>query len=354
MGAVALQAFQFAPVFLHVVTLLSKLLTLNLMCPVESPDTNTNRQFRIRVEGEAIRLDLALLAYLQKIEPTFSRSKLKAWFQQGYILYRNVTASASDIFSAGEYEITLTHCELTPPVAAQSQTGSFLPIIYEDEDLFVLHKTSGIPSVPHTPLETQTAVGSALAHFPELSQVGQKGLEPGLLHRLDTETSGLLVFAKHTREYDRLRDVWKKRSIKKIYRAIVHLSSPMKKIPFTLDAPLGHSLKSKKKMIALSHQSHHKIRGKPLSAITHLLSAQTLREQPGRVSLADVEVEIETGVMHQIRCHLSSQGWPILGDRVYQGPPSDRLWLHAWKLEFPLESSQTLSLEAKLPDHWPR
>src|SRR5690606_29289920 len=86
--------------------------------------------------------------------------------------------------------------------ALPSPEGSFITVIYEDEDLLVLNKPSGIPSVPHSAVETKTAVGSALAHYPRLAGVGTRPLEPGLLHRLDTGTSGCLAFAKNAAAFD--------------------------------------------------------------------------------------------------------------------------------------------------------
>ena len=88
------------------------------------------------------------------------------------------------------------------------------------------------------------------------------------------------------------------------------------------------------------------IRGRPLEARTEILE---VRRASRTQELYDLTVRIETGVMHQIRCHLASQGWPIQGDPIYRGAPSSRLWLHAWRLEIP----PLLSLEAALPDLWP-
>src|ERR671925_567284 len=88
--------------------------------------------------------------------------------------------------------------------ALLSKRGPFLPMIYEDETLLVIHKASGVPSVPHDEDETETAVGAALAHTSALIGIGNRPLEPGLLHRLDTGTSGLLVFAKSQAEFTRL------------------------------------------------------------------------------------------------------------------------------------------------------
>lgn len=238
--------------------------------------------------------------------------------------------------------------------AAPSPQGCFLPVLYEDEDILILHKHSGVPSVPHSSTETNTAVNAALAHFPNLSQVGDNPLEAGALHRLDTGTSGILVFAKKQEEFIRLREAWKKRKVKKIYRALVDLRSPPPpKIPYRIDFPLAHDAKSSKRMIALVPNKpihSNRIRGNPRPAVTWIR----------KVSGSDFEIEIETGVLHQIRCHLAALGWPIWGDPLYfkakdeKIPPfrQDRLWLHAWRLQLPLKNAVSLTIESDLPEGW--
>lgn len=239
----------------------------------------------------------------------------------------------------------------------KSLQGSFLKVVYEDEDLLVLDKGSGIPSLPHSAQETETAVGSALAHWPALEGVGNKSLEPGLVHRLDTGTSGLLVFAKTQTEWERLRGLWRNREVQKIYRARVSLLEPLpslKTLPWVIQSPLAHSAKSSKRMLALPKgQTEFRksaIRGKPLPALTLVLEARPfIPENPTATKQqAELTIEIKTGVMHQIRCHLASQGWPILGDPIYYSlnktEPSSRLWLHAWKLSFRRQDGTCLNL----------
>ena len=237
----------------------------------------------------------------------------------------------------------------------------FLPVVYEDEEILVLHKHSGVPSAPLQASESHTAVGSALAHFPALQDVsGRRPLEPGLIHRLDTGTSGLLVFAKTIQELERLIEVWKARRVKKTYRARVTKRTRSNELPGDPRAPvtwsqgLAHSAKSSKRMLVLDPSvrptRNSEIRGKPLPAITHL---RQVRPDPSNSSPSssgwDFELEIETGVMHQIRAHLAHAGFPIQGDSIYGGIESSRLWLHAWRLELPLCSGVKLVLEAALP-----
>lgn len=241
--------------------------------------------------------------------------------------------------------------------------GLSLPVAYEDEELLILNKRSGFPSVPLKPDERGTAVEAALSHYPGLQGVGDRTLEPGLLHRLDTGTSGLLAFAKTQAEFERLKRLWRsQRQVRKLYRALVIPTEGSKPEPHTIEFPIAHSAKSKKRMLVLMANKYRAIRGKPQPAVTHILNASPV---PGQPHLLDLTVEIETGVMHQIRAHLSAIGAPILGDATYGKKAfevlneelielgSQRLWLHAWRLEIPRKNGEVLRVEAPLPEGWP-
>lgn len=278
--------------------------------------------------------------------------------------------------------------------AKPAPEGCFLPIVYQDADLLVLNKASGTPSLPLHPDETHTAVNAALAHCPDLSQLGslaKSPLEPGLVHRLDTGTSGLLIFARTAPEYERMRKVFRGTAqvtgvahrkqgdwgrspmLRKIYRCLSVSQEERSELPAAqvIAVPLGHDKKSKKKMRRVYNSAQEsKIRGTPLPAITYLHRALRVEQaemqeaQPSLLGLVDLEVEIKTGVMHQIRCHLAGLGYPILGDPIYKskpgkpsnldfGPFQKRLWLHAWRLEIPLKDGKVLKLETELPAGWP-
>lgn len=220
--------------------------------------------------------------------------------------------------------------------------------IFEDDALLVLNKPSGLPSarLPRSPQDQITAVDQAIQHFPAIREVGFGTHEAGLLHRLDTGTSGLLVFAKTQSAFERFRKLWTQQQIRKIYRALtLPLDNPLdlSSIPMEISWPLAHHPKSEKKMICIPpHKEHFKYRGKLLPAETRIVDIRSNR-------YVDFTIEIKTGVMHQIRCHLAEVGYPILGDSIYGGAPAPRLGLHAWKLEIP---SLDLSWEAPLPEDW--
>ncbi|MGZ3697496.1 MAG: RluA family pseudouridine synthase [Bdellovibrionota bacterium] len=210
-------------------------------------------------------------------------------------------------------------------------------ILYEDERILALNKPSGMHSVPHSLEESGTAVHAALKHCPALQGIGARELEPGLLHRLDAGTSGVLLFAKTQAEFDRLRALWKSPSVTKTYRAIVSGDAPLGEYRLTL----AHSAKSSKRML-VEPKHQNLIRGNLLPTLTRITA----------VSGHDVTLEIETGVMHQIRASLAHLGAPILGDEIYRGEAASRLMLHAWKLLLTCASGEPLTIEAPLPHEW--
>jgi 23S rRNA-/tRNA-specific pseudouridylate synthase len=194
--------------------------------------------------------------------------------------------------------------------------------------------------------------------FPAGEGLGRGGLESGILHRLDTGTSGCLVFAKTQIAFERIHAAWKTHEVLKIYRALSRPAldtPPTLPLPEPIDLAIGHDIKSKRRMRVISaewspHQLKTRIRGKPLPALTRVLEHRTLKQ-----GVHELTVAIDTGVMHQIRVHLAHFGLPLLGDPVYGGSPSRRLGLHAWKVRLPSLSSTGLPLDitAPLPEFWP-
>jgi len=302
------------------------------------------------------RADQGVLQELKNRFSSLSRARIKTWFQEKRVFLGSRPLQASTLLPAGRHELQIQGIseedisqDPTQLPAQPSSQGCFLPIIYESESLLVLNKAAGIPSVPHSPQETETAVGAALAHHPALASIGTRSLEPAILHRLDTGTSGLLAFAQTQDEYLRLRKLWSSGEVKKTYRAQVaptSETSELPSLPSELRISMAHDARSSKRMIALTEGKKQHFRGNPLSTITRILSATFLNNH------YDLEIEIQTGVMHQIRCTVASLGFPILGDLIYRGQPSSRLWLHAWKLEIPTREGGRLKLEAPLPPDW--
>jgi 23S rRNA-/tRNA-specific pseudouridylate synthase len=206
--------------------------------------------------------------------------------------------------------------------------------IFEDDSILAVDKPSGMPS--HSQNETQQSCESEL-----------KKQRPGesfyLVHRLDTGTSGVLVFAKNEQIFNEMRELFKLKKIQKHYLAWSEKTEErVKKLasityPRTIDWPLAHHAKSKKRMIVVPHGRERTMRGKPIPALSILHSATD--DSFEKLQAIRFEIEIVTGVMHQIRVHLAALGFPLIGDLIYEKAEraeKPRLGLHAQKISFQL------------------
>ncbi len=218
-------------------------------------------------------------------------------------------------------------------------------LLRESDDYLAVYKPEGLSSSPVARGDTDTATEQAFALRPELRYAGPKPLEGGLLHRLDRETSGVLLFAKHPRAFEWGREIWKTERVEKIYRAWV---TPVwtEPTPVVHEPALSHSRKSSKRMLVVSPKTERSLRGKPLPTWTCIQNART------QGSHSELTIQIRTGVLHQIRCTLASLGHPIVGDPVYRGEAAVRLWLHAWKIRIPSPDGALFEAEAPLPEGW--
>jgi len=202
-----------------------------------------------------------------------------------------------------------------------------LDIVFEDESLAVADKPAGMPCHPLDPEETGTLMNGALARWPRMAEVGTRPLELGLIHRLDTKTSGLVLLAKTEAARKFLTGEIKARKIRKFYRAVVR--GKVKENSGEISIPLGHHPKDQRKMAAAL--PGQRLRGKPREAITRF---KVLERGPDRTLL---ELELVTGVTHQLRVHLASRGHPVVGDDLYgpdPDPASERYLLQSWRMAF--------------------
>jgi 23S rRNA pseudouridine1911/1915/1917 synthase len=195
-----------------------------------------------------------------------------------------------------------------------------LKIAHEDAHLIAVSKISGISSVPLQPDETGTLANGVVARFPECAVVGRSPGDGGLMHRLDRETSGLLLAARSQRVHEQLWASQQKKRVEKEYLALVPISkSPL---PSSIEAPLAHSDAASVKVVPAEE-------GHPCTTRVRYLSAH------GSWQL--VQARIHLGFRHQVRAHLASAGFPIAGDLLYgAGSPQglERLFLHASGISF--------------------
>ncbi|MDO8495586.1 MAG: RluA family pseudouridine synthase [bacterium] len=217
-----------------------------------------------------------------------------------------------------------------------------LNIVYEDNDILVLNKPAGISVHKTHPLDPhQTLADLVVEKYPKIKDVGEDPLRPGLVHRLDKDTSGLIIIAKNQPAFSYFKGLFQNRTIKKTYLALVH--GQLKEKSGTIDAPLGK----------LGTKQTTQIKGKrDLQERNAVTNYEVIQEFP-HFSL--LQVSPLTGRTHQIRVHLKSIGHSIVCDPLYGGknlvcpPELGRLFLHAQKLEFNAPSGQSMVLEADPP-----
>jgi len=220
-----------------------------------------------------------------------------------------------------------------------------IPILYEDSMVLALNKPAGIATHGFSGRDTETLANFLLATRPDLVNIGKSRWEPGLVHRLDRETSGLVIVAKTQAAFDRLRLEFRRRRIKKQYLALVWGKTAAERL---IDVPLAHDPREPGRMrpvVTLSRAKKQRL----WRAVTRF---RRIGEAHG---LSLVEVEMTTGVTHQIRVHLAAIGHAIVADSLYGASPTEtfglkRHFLHASSLEFfHPGDNRIVKLRAELP-----
>jgi len=276
-----------------------------------------------------LRLDQALAQLL----PQYSRARLTAWVKEGRVTVDGRSLAPRDKLHGGE-QITVAPA-LSPEETAFRPENIPLQIVHEDDTLIVINKPAGLVVHPGSGNWQGTLLNALLAHAPQLATVPRAGI----VHRLDKDTSGLLVIAKTlTAQTDLVRQL-QARTVSREYRAVVH---GIVKRAGRIDGAIGRDPRSRIRMAVVRT-------GKP--AVTHY----SIMEHLQRATV--LACKLETGRTHQIRVHLQKLGYPIWGDPVYglRNPPKtphiDRQALHAEKLalQHP-DSGETMQWHAPLPD----
>ena len=235
-------------------------------------------------------------------EGELSRTRVKALIQDGQLTCNGETLTdpSASVKSAAIYQLTLP-----PPQDPTPQAEDIpLSIYFEDEHLIVLEKPAGMVVHPAPGSYDGTLVNALLHHCGDsLSGIGGVA-RPGIVHRLDKDTSGVMMAAKTEKAHQKLSKLFAKHHLTRRYHALVWGLPPLRE--GTIDAPIGRSRHDRKKMTVMEN-------GK--EAITHY---QTLRDLPPFSAL--IECTLERGRTHQIRVHLSEMGYGIIGDHVYGNP----------------------------------
>ncbi len=280
--------------------------------------------------GGGVRLDVFLAA-----RSGHSRSQIQDWIRQGRVHLDGRPAKASEKLREGQ-QILIERPPLAPAIP-QPEEGLPLEIVYEDPHLLVVNKSRGVTIHPGSGAHSGTLVNALLAHCSDLS--GIRGVErPGIVHRLDKDTSGLIVVAKDDRAHVGLSVQFAERSILKIYQALVHGVPPPRG---TIEEPIARHRIHRQRMAVRSSGRSSRTDYEVLEAFGHDYSL--------------LELHLHTGRTHQIRVHMTWLGFPLVGDPVYGRRPNP--WdlhgqaLHCRRLGFfhPV-LNRPMEFEAPMPE----
>ncbi len=285
------------------------------------------------LEADKRRLDHFLVEYYGGLSATQapSRSRLSAAVRRGEIRLNGLPAKPGTILSAGD-KISLPDIEFFRPQALRPSAKRSLNIIYEDENIIVLNKPAGLSVHPveNKPNERETLAHLLLSHDSSLTEVGEDALRPGIVHRLDADTSGVMLVARNQKSFLTLKKMFAERKVRKNYLALVygHLPTTEGEINFSLArSPRGDRQKALKSEL----EAH----------VGTVRAARTLYHLKQRFAAYDlVQVQPLTGRTHQIRVHLAALGCPIVGDKLYRRRGlkkiSIRQFLHAQSIDLEL------------------
>ncbi|MEX0621529.1 MAG: RluA family pseudouridine synthase [Candidatus Woykebacteria bacterium] len=285
------------------------------------------QQFTVRVKPKEARVD----KYLARVSKSLSRSQAKKLIKKNLVWVNERKIDPDYEIRKGDkikFEIPLpTPSEIIPQNIP-------LDVVYEDEDVLVIDKEAGMVVHPTVGHPKDTLVNALLFYLKNSLGESEKSFRPGIVHRLDKGTSGLMVLAKNEVALANLKKQFKDRKVGKKYLALV--AGKVEPSIGIIKKPIGrHPVKRQKFTVAQQGREA-------------LTTYKVLENIGNKFSL--VEVEPKTGRTHQIRVHLSSIGYPIVGDKLYGGKPAPRIFLHAAFLEFSHpKHKKKLKFESELP-----
>ncbi len=313
------------------------------------------RTFSAAPEAAGKRLD----AYLAQAIPDISRARVQLLIESGQVRVDGKDAKAKQKLAGGE-SIEIEGEPQPPPLHAVAEDIP-LDILYEDQYLAVVNKPAGMmvhagSGATDDERNRGTLVNALLFHLGKLSEVGGE-LRPGIVHRLDKQTSGIILVAKDDSTHRKLGAMFSERRVEKTYISLVH--GHLAKDHVTVNLPIARDLIRRTRMTTRRAASDPGAR----SAVSHVSVVKRLKTPYGAFTL--VEVKIETGRTHQIRVHMQSLGHPVVGDYLYGAPHRiltappvkgddglelERNFLHAAHLVFVHpKTSETMDMRSALP-----
>ena len=284
-------------------------------------------------EDKGKRLD----HFLQEKMPRYSRSRLQDWVKAGLVLVDGATGKSSQLLKGIE-AIAVTVGELTPLRAEAEDIP--LQVLYEDAAVIAIDKPAGMVVHAGAGNHHGTLVNALLHRFGMLSNVGGD-LRPGIVHRLDKETSGVILVARTDEAHRKLSAQFASRKVEKLYLTLVH--GLVRLDEGRIELPVARDPVRRTRMTT-----------KVASGRT-ALTYYTVKDRFEKYSF--LRVKIGTGRTHQIRVHMASQGYPVVGDKLYGAPPqpadsplATRFFLHAWRITFESpDGGKELTVESQLP-----
>ncbi len=292
-------------------------------------------QFTINQSGE--RLDVFLSAQIDSV----SRSQVSRWIRAGQVTVNGQSVKAGYRLAAGDVVRVSAEQETPAPLAPLDLP---LDLCYQDPHCIVVNKPAGLVVHPAAGHRQDTLVNALIGQFPEMAVLldsDEHGHRRGIVHRLDKDTSGLVLVARDGEAWRALQRQFKARRVSKVYLALVY--GRMKTIAGEIDAPLGRDPRNRKRMAVVAEGRE---------ALTEYHVRQFLYDTKGEYTL--IEVHLHTGRTHQIRVHLAHIHHPLVGDTVYgRRKPSlacPRQFLHAQRLGFyRLADGEWIEVESPLP-----
>lgn len=290
--------------------------------------------------AEEIRLD----AFARRCLPHLSRREIANAIREGMFFVNGRMSKKGDPLRSGD-ELVFRGPENWLAAQPSPNESLVIPIVYEDESILALDKPAGVATHGFSGRDESTLANFLAAKRPGLIEVGKIRWEPGLMHRLDGDTSGLVLVAKTQAAFVHLERQFRLRQIQKTYLALVWGSTDAHG---AIEFPLSHDSNDKRRMSAVTSAAGRK-KQKTWLAVTRYQRLGTAR------GLTLLEVEMETGVTHQIRIHLAAIGNPIVADALYGEPAAEnfgltRHFLHASKLVFEHPNDgRTITVHTDIP-----
>jgi 23S rRNA pseudouridine1911/1915/1917 synthase len=261
-----------------------------------------------------------------------SRAQAKRLFEAGEVRRNGRRAGKGELVSLGD--LVELGSELRDPRALPDAELP-LRVVYEDPWFVVIDKGAGVPSHPLRPGELGCAANALVARYPEMEQVGYDSRQPGLVNRLDNDTTGLLWAARGPEAFEAARTLLEQGEVQKRYHALVEVAVPSQCIDFPLAPSPRH--RARVEVNPLGRPAQTDVLGWTRHGTDFCL-----------------DVEAHRAYRHQVRAHLAAVGAPIVGDALYGGRPAERHFLHAYALAFrhPF-SGEAVALGLPIPSDWP-